>query len=122
MRAQMPLGQPRIERVAQPVTQQVHRQHGDATGRSAGKNTMYGFTCQSARPSAMMLPQLGMIGGVPAPMNDSVASVIIAEAQMNVALHHQRRQRVRQDVLRDDHRHARAGRDRRLHIRLLAQR
>ena len=33
----------------------------------------------------MMLPQLGMIGGVPAPMNDNVASVIIAEAQMNVA-------------------------------------
>ena len=33
----------------------------------------------------MMLPQLGMIGGVPAPMKDSVASVIIAEAQMNVA-------------------------------------
>jgi hypothetical protein len=33
----------------------------------------------------MMLPQDGMVGGVPAPMNDSVASVIIAEAQMKVA-------------------------------------
>src|SRR5580698_11427208 len=33
----------------------------------------------------MMLPQLGMIGGVPAPMNDRIASVIIADAQMNVA-------------------------------------
>ncbi|OIQ66391.1 hypothetical protein GALL_520410 [mine drainage metagenome] len=33
----------------------------------------------------MMLPQLGMIGGVPAPMNDNVASVIIADAQMKVA-------------------------------------
>src|SRR5580658_4271738 len=51
----------------------------------AGKNTMYGLTCHSARPSAMMLPQLGMIGGVPAPRKDNVASVIIAEAQMNVA-------------------------------------
>ena len=27
----------------------------------------------------MMLPQLGMLGGVPAPMNDRIASVIIAE-------------------------------------------
>src|SRR5689334_12973134 len=52
---------------------------------SAGKKTIYGFTCHNARPSAMMLPQLGMIGGVPAPMNDNVASVIIAAAQMNVA-------------------------------------
>ena len=29
-----------------------------------------------------MLPQLGMFGGVPAPMNDRMASVIIADAQM----------------------------------------
>src|ERR1700744_6209797 len=50
----------------------------------AGKNTMYGFTCQSALPSAMMLPQLGMIGGVPAPMKDRIASVIMAEAQTKV--------------------------------------
>ena len=34
------------------------------------------------RASAMMLPQLGMFGGVPAPMKDRIASVIIAEAQM----------------------------------------
>ena len=33
----------------------------------------------------MILPQLGMIGGVPAPMKDRMASVIIAEAQINVA-------------------------------------
>jgi hypothetical protein len=32
----------------------------------------------------MMLPQLGMLGGVPAPMKDRIASVIIAEAVMNV--------------------------------------
>jgi ABC-type dipeptide/oligopeptide/nickel transport system ATPase component len=54
-------------------------------GKIAGKNTMYGFTCQSARPSAMMFPQDGMIGGVPAPMKDKVASAIMAEAQMKVA-------------------------------------
>ena len=33
----------------------------------------------------MMLPQLGMIGGVPAPRKDNVASPIMAEAQMKVA-------------------------------------
>ena len=32
----------------------------------------------------MMLPQLGMLGGVPAPMNDRINSVIIAAAAMNV--------------------------------------
>jgi hypothetical protein len=48
----------------------------------AGKNTMKGFTCQSARPSAMMLPQEGVIGGTPAPMKERIASMIIALAQM----------------------------------------
>ena len=32
----------------------------------------------------MMLPQLGMLGGVPAPRNDRIASVIIAAAAMKV--------------------------------------
>src|ERR1044071_957782 len=49
---------------------------------TAGKNTMNGLTCQSARPSAMMLPQDGTVGGTPAPMNDRIASTIIALAQM----------------------------------------
>jgi len=35
------------------------------------------------RASAMMLPQLGMLGGVPAPINDRIASVIIAAAALN---------------------------------------
>ena len=32
----------------------------------------------------MMLPQLGMLGGVPAPMNESIASVIIAEVGLDM--------------------------------------
>ena len=32
-----------------------------------------------------MLPQVGISGGVPAPRNDSAASIRIAEAQMYVA-------------------------------------
>src|SRR2546430_11453217 len=32
----------------------------------------------------MMLPQLGMLGGVPAPRNDRIASTIIAEAATKV--------------------------------------
>ena len=43
---------------------------------------MNGFTCQSVRPSAMMLPQDGVIGGTPAPMKDRIASVIMALAQI----------------------------------------
>ena len=48
----------------------------------AGKKTMEGLTCQSVRPSAMMFPHEGMMGGVPAPMKDRIDSVIIAEAQI----------------------------------------
>src|SRR5260370_35628072 len=46
----------------------------------AGKNTMYGFTCQSARPSAVILPHEGIVGGVPASMNERIASTIMALA------------------------------------------
>ena len=49
---------------------------------AAGKNTMNGFTCQSERPSAMMLPQDGTIGGTPAPMKERMASMIMALAQI----------------------------------------
>ena len=47
----------------------------------AGKAIRCGLICHSALPSAMMLPQLGMLGGVPAPMKDRTDSRIIAEAQ-----------------------------------------
>ena len=43
---------------------------------------MNGFTCHSARPSAMMLPHDGMVGGVPAPMKERIASMIMALPQM----------------------------------------
>ena len=43
---------------------------------------MWGLTCQSARPSAMMLPQDGVAGGTPAPMKERIASTIMAEAQI----------------------------------------
>jgi len=36
------------------------------------------------RPSAMMLPQLGTLGGVPAPRKYRIASIIIAEAAEKV--------------------------------------
>src|SRR6185295_9846275 len=38
-----------------------------------------------ARPSAMMLPQVGVSGGIPTPRNDRIASTRIAEATMYVA-------------------------------------
>src|SRR3981081_2624317 len=48
---------------------------------AAEKNTMKGFTCHSALPSAMMLPQDGMVGGVPAPMKERMDSTIQALGQ-----------------------------------------
>ena len=36
------------------------------------------------RPSAMMLPQVGVSGGMPMPRNDRIASSRIALAQMKV--------------------------------------
>ena len=41
-----------------------------------------GAIWKTLRPSAMMLPQLGMLGGVPASMKLRIASVRIAEAKM----------------------------------------
>ena len=38
----------------------------------------------SERPSAMMLPQVGVSGGMPMPRKDRIASIRIAEAQMKV--------------------------------------
>jgi hypothetical protein len=52
-----------------------------AERNAAGKYTMSGLTCQSARPSAIMLPHYGTVGGVPAPMKDRIASPSIALAQ-----------------------------------------
>ena len=49
---------------------------------TAGKATICGLTCHSARPSVMMLPHDGMSGGVPAPMKDRIASITMAEAQI----------------------------------------
>ena len=49
-------------------------------GIAAAMVSATGFICQIALPSAIMLPQLGMIGAVPAPMKDRVASITIAEA------------------------------------------
>ncbi len=47
-----------------------------------GKRMIQKASCTYVRPSAMMLPQLGMWGGVPAPRNDRYASTRIADAQM----------------------------------------
>src|SRR6266852_8017316 len=53
--------------------------------KPAGMNTRYGFTCHSALPSDMILPHDGIVGGVPAPMNDRLASMTMAAEPTNVA-------------------------------------
>ena len=49
-------GQLKIERIAQPVAQQVHS--STVMDRNTAGSTMKGFTCHGAT-SAMILPQLG---------------------------------------------------------------
>jgi hypothetical protein len=69
----------------------------------------------------MMLPQDGMVGGVPAPMNDSTRLGDDRRGADIGRLHDQRGKRVGQDVAEQDRRQARAGRHRRLDEGLLAQ-
>src|SRR5580704_3155180 len=53
--------------------------------KTPGKKTRVGRICQSERASARILPQDGVVGGVPAPMKESAASRIMAVAQTKVA-------------------------------------
>ncbi|MNR15897.1 hypothetical protein D3C85_1324560 [compost metagenome] len=46
---------------------------------------MWNATATKLRPSAMMLPQLGICGGMPTPRKLSTASVRMADAAMKVA-------------------------------------
>src|SRR6202008_2284770 len=48
---------------------------------SPGQKVSDGLIWKKARPSAMMLPQVGVSGLMPAPRNDRIASVRMAEAQ-----------------------------------------
>ena len=50
-----------------------------------GNSTMCGAIENTVRPSEIILPQLGVEGGVPAPMKLSIASVKTAEANIYVA-------------------------------------
>ena len=42
---------------------------------------IHGAIWKKVRPCEMMLPQLGISGGAPAPRNDRPASIRMAEAQ-----------------------------------------
>src|SRR5258706_8747682 len=52
--------------------------------KTPGKNTLCGNSMNCTRPSAMMLPQVGMSGGRPTPRNDRIASMRMPLAQMKV--------------------------------------
>src|SRR5262245_63161561 len=52
--------------------------------KTPGKKIKYPAIWNKLRPSAMMLPQLGTLGGVPAPMKDRIDSTIMAEEKMYV--------------------------------------
>src|SRR4029077_16002446 len=50
-----------------------------------GAKMVQGARARNRRLCAIMLPQVGISGGVPAPRKESAASIRIAEAQMYVA-------------------------------------
>ena len=68
----------------------------------------------------MMLPQVGVSGGMPMPRNHRIASIRIAAAQMKVPCTISGAMRVRQDVAEQQQRRRRADADRRLDVGLLA--
>ena len=116
-----PLRHLRIERVAQPVAQHVDRQHRQRQ-EDAGIEDVVREQLNTLRPSAMMLPQVGISGGRPTPRNDRMASTRIAEAQMKVPCTISGAMRVGQHVPPQQLRRRRADRDRRLDVGLLADR
>src|ERR1700722_16682935 len=109
-----------IEGIAQAVAKQIDGEHGDRQKRG-GKEYDVG----------LYLPQRPALGHDVAPGRNGGRRTGADKGQNRLhdhgtgtdisGLDHQRRQRVGQDVAQDDHRGSRAGRDRRIHIRLLAQ-
>ena len=73
------------------------------------------------RPSAMMLPQVGVGGTAPSAEEAQRRLGQHRVGEQEAQLHDQRRHRVGQDVAAQDAPVPRAGRDRRLHIFHLAQ-
>src|SRR6266850_4097893 len=53
-----------------------------AARKTPGKKTLCGYATNWTRPSAMMLPHVGMSGGKPTPRNERIASSRMAKAQM----------------------------------------
>jgi hypothetical protein len=76
----LPVGRshvPRVERIAEGVTEQVQAQTVTAMARP-GNTVTQGASRMKARPSLRMFPQLGVGGGVPAPMKLRPASARMA--------------------------------------------
>ena len=70
--------QPRIEHVAQAVAEQIEAQHGRPSAATPGMVMIQGASRMYCRPSAMMLPQVGVGGTAPRPRKLSVASASTA--------------------------------------------
>ena len=92
-----------------------------SASRMPGYRMMWKATATKLRPSAIMLPQLGVCGGMPTPRNDSDGLDQHGRGGDEGGLHDQRRHHVRQHVAPQDRRQPRADRVRRLDEELLAQ-
>ena len=77
----------RIQRVAQPVAEQVDRQRParPARGRGRPRSTIRRRTDNCCRSGSACRARAG-VGGMPTPRNDSVASVMTASARLMVAI------------------------------------
>ena len=105
----------------QPVAEHVDRQHRHVR-KTPGIRMLCGSSWNTPRPSAMMLPQVGVSGGMPTPRKLRIASSRMAERADVGGLDDQRRNRVGQHVAVEDLRRGRAYRDGRLDIGLLPDR
>jgi len=63
-----------IEPVAQSVTEHIDGEHGEGEADS-GEEDVVRIDAERPRPSAMMLPQVGVSGGMPMPRKERIASI-----------------------------------------------
>ena len=98
--------QPRVQRVAQPVAEQVDRQHQQRQ-REAGNVTIH-HSPENRKfwPMRISVPSEGSVGGRPTPRKDSVASVMIGEREIDRGDHQHRPHDIGQDMADEDARRA----------------
>src|SRR5262245_26973820 len=113
-------GKARVERVAQPVAEQVDRQYRDRQEKAREENEVIGDLKQRAPLGHDVAPARNVGRGAGAEEREDRLGEHGGGADIG-ALHQQRGHRIGQDVAQQDARGAGAGGDRRIDVGLLAQ-